>query len=244
VTIDYGKLAHNSLNSFVATVQKAIKSSDYDLILAGGDSGSIMAWITEVIYTELGKVAPQKIVLPSYRHSDDAETILFDNRIFKSDITLSITNPKRILFVDDEIGEGNTIRGVLSVLAEVITSRPKVTLIAENEDFDPSLVEGWEVEHLIPQMRAEGVFNAISYITPARFEDPVKLLLAPLIHNLNDKNVMATLLNLPIKQWNDGQPEFSWRYRDLCLEKLAGFAETQTEYQAYLKGLIHEQIAH
>ncbi len=69
---NYNKLAHASLNLFASTTGDVLSSKKYDLILAGGDSGSIMAWIVEAIYKETEQKPPQKLVLPIYRHADYA----------------------------------------------------------------------------------------------------------------------------------------------------------------------------
>jgi len=242
---DYNKLAHNSLNKFVATVYKAINDNEYDLILAGGDSGNIMAWITEVIYQELRLAVPKKITLPTYRHSDEAETIIFDNRILKSQINKSVIDKKltNVLFVDDEVGEGNTIRGFLSALAEVTTDRPVVTFIAENEDFEPQSVPGWKIDFRIPQPKVDKVWNAISYILPyVDFVIPTKNVLEPVMSELNDKQVMTTLLNLPLKEWDNGHPRFTWKYINLCNKKISNFKDLQAGVQKYMREQISEQI--
>lgn len=237
--INYGQCANNSLQSFVLCVRSALKANHYDLLLAGGDSGNIMVWITQQVYKHLSQPAPKVVVLPTYRHVDEAETILFDNRVLSKFINpADVRDIKKVLIVDDEVGEGNTLRGILTSLSEVSTERPAVTFVAENEDFDAASVPGWTIDFRVPQMRVEGVFNAISYIIPGEFEAPIKRVLASSLVDLNDKQVMAALLDLPLKVWNDGAPEFTMRYRDLCAAELDNFHGLQAGFQAFMSSQI------
>lgn len=240
---DYDKLAHNSLRFFVETVSATISGTKYDLILAGGDSGNIMAWITNAIYEEKGLSAPETIVLPIYRHVDAAETVLFDNRIFKSQVILPANRLENILIVDDEVGVGNTLNGLLQTLAEVTQDKPKITFIAEDDGFDASKIAGWDITFMPPQPKVKDVFNAVSYIVPYwEYQVPVKKVLEPILVDMNDKHVMATLLDLPIKQWNDGKPEFTYAFRDECMEKIDNFTDTQQNFQAFVRENIKKAL--
>lgn len=241
---DYDTLAHDSLRLFVEAVSTAISGKKYDLILAGGDSGNIMAWITNAIYDEKGLSAPQTIVLPTYRHADYAETVLFDNRILKPQLILPPKRLENILIVDDEVEVGNTINGLLQTLAEVTQDKPKVTFIAEDDGFDASKIAGWDITFMPPQQKVKDVFNAVSYIVPYwEYQVPVKKVLEPLFVDMNDKHVMAALLNLPIKQWNDGKPEFTFVFRDECMEKIDNFAEMQQNFQAFVRANITKALS-
>lgn len=236
---DYYKLSHNSFTLFVQMVRQAATNNKYDLILAGGDSGSIMTWITNAVYENLNISPPPRIVLPVYRHADYAETILFDNKTLKLKLVLPKVKLENILLVDDEAGTGNTARGLLETLGAVTNDRPKVTFIAEDDGFDASKITGWKLDFKPPQLKVKDVYNAVSYIVPYdEFQLPVKAVLNPIVKDLNDKHVMATLLNLPIKEYNDGQPEFTFQFRDECLSQIEAFPNMQQRFQDFIRNEI------
>ncbi len=80
---DYSHLAHESFAAFVKTVAANVEKHHYDLILAGVTLAIIAAWIANQVFSTLQGEAPPTSVIPVYRHSDEAETILFDNRIWR-----------------------------------------------------------------------------------------------------------------------------------------------------------------
>lgn len=239
---DYDQLSHTSLALFVREVNRAIEAQAYDLILGGGDSGNIMVWITQEVYVELQVNCPDTLVLPTYRHADYAETVLFDNRLLKELVHLPNGKLKHILLVDDEVGTGNTIRGILGAVGELTDSKPVITFIAEDDGFDSSRVTGWDVDFRPPQPKVKDVYNAVSYIVPFDYEAPVKRVLEPAVEDLNDKHVMVTLLDLPIKLWNNGSPIFTYQYRDLCLEEIPGFADIQQRFQDFMREQVRDVL--
>jgi hypothetical protein len=72
-----------SLQAFVLAVASVASKQNFDLLLAGGDSGQFTAWIAVKVINQVAPAAPAKCVLPIYRHADYEETILFDNALFK-----------------------------------------------------------------------------------------------------------------------------------------------------------------
>ena len=232
---DYDKLSRNSLALFVKELHRAISKTPYDLVLAGGDSGNIMAWITKTVYGRLQVSPPPIVTIPIYRHADYAETILFDNKILSSQISLSESSLKNILIVDDEVGVGNTFKGLLDALGGATSEKPSVTFIAEDDGFDASKIIGWNIDFRPPQAKVKDVYNAVSYIIPQEYELPVRKVLEPIVEDTNDKHIMATLLNLPIKEYNDGHPEFTFKYRDKCLEQIDNFESLQKDFQDFIR---------
>ena len=239
---DYDKLSRNSLSLFVKEVRQAISETTYDLILAGGDSGNIMAWITKAVYEHLEIASPQIIVLPIYRHADYAETILFDNKVLSTQIALNESTLNNILVVDDEVGSGNTVKGLLDALSGATADNPNVTFIAEDDGFDASKINGWNIDFKSPQAKVKDVYNAVSYIIPQEYELPVRKILEPIVEDTNDKHIMTTLLNLPIKEYNEGHPEFTFRFRDECLKQIDNFDALQKDFQDFIRNEISKSL--
>ncbi len=119
-----------------------------------------------------------------------------------------------VLIVDDEV-EGATPFVVFWRPGERVIDNPTVTFIAEDGGFNATNIpDQWKLDFQPSKQREKTVFNAISYILPAEFADPVRDALTGIVPWLNAKHVMLTLLNLPIKVMSDNQPSFTFRYRD------------------------------
>lgn len=238
--IGFSQIGRDSLKAYVQTIQKLIEHDEqFDIIAAAGDSGQLAARITEEVYTLLGKPVPPKLVAPIYRHADEAETILFDNKVLASQFASWKNKPlTNALFVDDEIGSGNAARGILDLLLELSPSVQSLTIVAEDGSFDcPPEIRGVQTRFIPTRTRVPGVYNAISYTVPWKFQEPLKTALAD-EPDLNDKQVMCTLLNLPTKEFNDGQPEFNNRLIKQAQDAIPNFTELQKEYQEYFAATI------
>lgn len=240
---DLPRIGQDSLKAFVQTVKQLAKSGEpFSAITAAGDSGQLAARITEEVYRQLGKPVPPKLVAPIYRHADEAETVLFDNTIFAPQFEEWKTKPlNNILFVDDEIGSGNAVRGMLDLLLELSSSIQSLTIVAEDGGFNcPPEIHGVKAMFIPTRQRVPNVYNAISYTVPWRFQKPLKEVLAN-EPDLNDKQIMCTLLNLPTKEFNNGKPEFNNRLVERA-SKLPDFNVLQNEYQEYFTEQIAELV--
>lgn len=234
-SVDFFQVGQASLGVYVQTIQNLIKQGEqFDVIAAAGDSGQLTARITEEVYKVLGKPVPPKLVAPIYRHADEAETILFDNKIlapqFSSRKDKLLSN---VLFVDDEIGGGNAARGILDLLLELNPDIQTFTIVAEDGGFNcPSKIRGVKTRFIPTRSRVPGVYNAISHTVPRKFHEPLKTVLAD-EPDLNDKQIMCTLLHLPTKEFNNGKPEFNERLITQAQQTLPNFPDLQKEYQEY-----------
>lgn len=241
-TIDFAQIGQDSLKAYVQTIQKLIEQDEqFDVITAAGDSGQLATRITEEIYKALGKSVPPKLVAPIYRHADEAEIILFDNSILAPQFTDWKTKPfKKVLFVDDEIGGGNAVGGMLDLLLEMNPDIQSITIVAEDGGFYcPPEIHGVKAMFIPTRQRIPGVYSAISYTVPWKFQEPPKRVLAD-EPGLNDRQVMCTLLNLPTKEFRGGKPEFNDRLIERARAKLPDFTALQKEYQEYFTKQIAE----
>lgn len=237
------QIGRDSLRAFVQTIKKLAESgTSFDVIAAAGDSGQLAARITEEVYKALGKPVPPTLVAPVYRHADEAETVLFDNSVLASQFEGWKTKPlKNVLFVDDEIGGGNAVRGMLDLLLKINPDMQSITIVAEDGGFNcPPEIRGVKTVFIPTRQRVPEVYNAISYTVPWRLQKPLKEVLAD-EPDLNDKQVMCTLLNLPTKEFNDGKPEFNNRLIEHA-SKLPDFDALQNKYQEYFTQQIAELV--
>jgi hypothetical protein len=234
--------AARSLAAFVAAI-KRLDLRSYDLVFGAGDSGQIMAWITRTIYEELGIAEPPFIVMPIYRHADEAETILFDNNIFSEELKSAVSrNPvNEVLFVDDEIGGGSAAAASIKLIEACLgKDKRHYTIVAEDGGFDVRAVfTGLDVDFVPTKKREEGVFNAVAYLPDLELREEIEALLGDKVECYTAKTAMLTLLDLPIKEFNDGRPAFTYRYRDMVGREVEDFERKQNDFQRQLRELIN-----
>jgi len=240
--IDLSKVGQESLQAYIHTIKNLIENSEpFDAIIAAGDSGQLTARITEEVYKAVGKAASPPLVAPIYRHADEAETILFDNKVlapqFESWKSKLLNN---VLFVDDEIGGGNAVRGAIDFLFDLTPNVQRITIVAEDGGFDcPPEIRGVKATFVPTRKRTPNIFNAISYNVPREFKEPLQKVLAD-EPDLNDKQIMCTLLSLPTKEFHDGHPEFNERLIERVKARLPEFKGMQQRYGEYFQAQIRE----
>ncbi len=242
--INFSQVGQDSLKAYVRTIKHLIeKNEHFDAIVAAGDSGQLTARITEEVYKALGKPVPLTLTAPIYRHADEAETILFDNTSLAPQFVSWKNKPlDNILFVDDEIGVGNAVRGMLDLLLELAPNIQALTIVAEDGGFDcPVEIRGVKTTFISTQKRIPHVFNAISYSVPWEFKEPLNKVLAD-EPGLNDKQIMCTLLGLPTKEFHDGHPEFNERLIERAEARLPELKDMQQRYEKYFQNQIGEYV--
>lgn len=236
--MNYNEIGHESLEAFVRTTQKAIETTPFDHLLAASDSGQLATHITTEIYDVLEMPAPPTFIAPIFRHVDKERTVLFDN-------TTQTTNFgkwrnrafNRTLFVDDEIWHGNTLRGILDLVMSLNVHIESLDIIAEDGGFSTE-----SIPHIIPitftppKPRIQEIYNAFSYTIPDEFHLPVFDALGDA--DLNHKQIMCTLLGLPVKSRPGGKPCFSTHLIDSAGEKLSDFDAHQASYREWLRETI------
>ena len=240
--IDFSQIGQESLQAYIHTVKNLIENSEpFDAIVAAGDSGQLTARITEEVYKAVRKTTPSRLVTPIYRHADEAETILFDNKVlaprFESWKSKPLVN---VLFVDDEVGSGNVVRGMLDLLLELAPDIQHLTIVAEDGGFDcPPEIRGVKTTFMPTQKRIPNIYNAISQNIPSELKVPLDKVLSDEPY-LNNKQTMCTLLNLPTKEFKAGRPEFNERLIERAKARLPEFKVMQSQYQEHFQAQIRE----
>ena len=240
----YDKIGHESLSAFVKTVQKVIlENNDFDHIISASDSGNLAVYIVNEIYKILNKKIPNQFIFPIFRHIDKERTIIFDNTIQKNAyLNLKNSNFGDILFVDDEIWHANTLNGVLDLLVSLSIKIKSLTIIAEDGGFKyQSSMRGIPTKYIRTKYRVPEIYNAFSYIIPSDFQNLLKEILKnePM---LNQKQIMCTLLNLPVKARVNNVPYFSTHLIDLANTNIPKFREIQIKYEKWFKNIIKSYI--
>lgn len=226
---------HESLEAFVRTTQEVITDDPFDSILAASDSGQLAAHITNSVYTALDLTPPPTFVAPIFRHVDKARTVIFDN----SQQAVSFPewrgyNFKKSLFTDDEIWRGNTLNGMLDLVMALNVQIADLTVVAEDGGFvHEDNIRGIPLRYVSPKRRVQEIYNAFSYTIPDEYYWPVKQALAD-EPDINHKQVMCTLLGLPVKDRLHGMPYFSPRLLGKVATNLPHFASYQQAFNGWL----------
>ena len=238
--IELQKIGQDSLMAFVRTVAEIIRGNSFDYVLTASDSGNLASRITEYIYQESHIRTPPIMALPISRHADKERTIEFDNTVLASQYK-QWRNIKsgQCLFVDDEIWHGVTLKGYMDVL-NVLGSLPEsCTIVAEDGGFVcPETLYGIKMKFIPTKERIPTVYNSFSHTIPKRF---INALLP--IQFANDKQMMCTLLGLPVKALANGLPTFDDTLIRQSNLRITHFTDIQYEYEQWLRNTIKHYLA-
>lgn len=238
------EIGKKSLIAFSETLNKLLRLEKFDLIIGAGDSGQVMVWLVKEIYKVLSQKLPETIVLPVYRHADEAETILFDNNIFANDLNsrINLKNTKNILFVDDEVGSGTVVNAVANLIQSAAgdNEERELTVVAENREYQlGNSIFGIKINFVPSRNVEKGIYNAISYIVPQNLRLKIKNAIKDLVEYPNEKLALNVLLGLPIKKFNNGNPEFSDQYTDILNDRIKDFEQMRSAFENNFKSTIN-----
>ena len=130
------ELAQSRIKMFAAAVTRQLvdEKEVFDLIVAAGNSGLFMMQIVKRVYQSLGIKLPHTITLPIYRFKTvDEKQIINDNSNLKEYVKAQTNNISsqrlNILFVDDEIMTGLTVKASLELILDTL---PELVVLISN----------------------------------------------------------------------------------------------------------------
>ncbi|MBN2016360.1 phosphoribosyltransferase [Candidatus Dojkabacteria bacterium] len=250
-----GEISLEHLKKYIEKICWLIHEKKYkfDLIIAAGDSGIGMVEITKLIYKRLGKPFPQVLKFPIYRYypgSEELEKNEFDNDHLIPELKRQLNRISRveeILFVDDEIGQGNTARIsielILSVLKCLELRKEKLlyVIVAEDQGFEVDSIKlGVRVEFYPFASEIKGLNNIVSYNIPYKIYSPIRKIYEDT--ELESKAMMNVLLDQPVKEFNNGKPRFTYKYNKILKRKIGNFEKLQKEYREFLRDFIENAL--
>jgi len=121
------ELARSKLSRFARKLRELTKYGSFHLLVAGGNSGIVTAYIAKFVFEELKIDVPPMVLIPFYRFEPDHphdESYRVKICAFSANVKKQLeTVPQheaitRVLFVDDEMGSGSTMAGVLTLVKE------------------------------------------------------------------------------------------------------------------------------
>ena len=229
------KFGENHLKSFFEKLEEVISKNTFDLIVGAGNSGAGMTKLVKIYFDVKHKKCPKTIKIPFYRSWQKPDLNFLEKETRKR---LDKTKVKSILFVDDEIGKGETFNGVMGLLVKIIkpTKKLKVYLIAETKGIKRSFrVANCEV-HFNPFARsiAKKMYNIITYCVPLEINRVLEN--HPELEQSQKFNI---LLSEPIKEIKNHKPYYTHKWETILNNKVKNFKIQQEKLVCFVKNKIN-----
>jgi len=240
-----------NLSEFVKSIKRLVidESIDFDLIIGAGDSGASMVKIAEIVFQELHLSVPKTLLIPFFRFSqkDVARGEIFNSiDVYVSEATKVISGfsqIRNILFVDDEIGQGRTVDGVIKVLEKVIPDAGNINfyILAEDHGFNSDSIKSEIAIHFVPfSLFQKRINNAISYIIPYEIEKKITDRFTD--REIGSKVRMNSLFELPSKELKDNTPFWSYEILGKIKKEIPNYYKLQLDFENYIHSIIKKII--
>jgi len=251
--IDTGKEGAKRLYAYCRILKDFLVAKEivFDYLVSGGNSGIAMSEIALIVYDELKLPRPLTVRTPFYRYLPnhrDEEQFRFNHTIYFDAIKNQLTHtrsPENILFVDDEISQGNTALGMYnlmerSLLEQGMKSDFKYYITAEDQGFTPP-ANNDRIFFSPFAKEIDGFNNLIFCVVPYNFERPIIECFS------NDSKFSFhkrtnLLLDLPIKDFNNGKPIYTTAPLEKAKKNISNFVGLQNEFRKYLTHEIHKAL--
>ncbi len=238
--------AEQRFRQFVLTIQSLVLAQNiqFDLLVAGGNTGLVMADLTRRIYARLGLGAPRELLLPIYRYDPgfrDDPAHRFDNSCLWPEVEQAMRGCRalrNVLFVDDEIGLGITALTLLDFVQrwrreQLAADGFDYYVVAEDQGFEPrGGPPGVEV-HFAPYAgEIDGWNNVIANIVPPKYTQPLEQVFPEATLPFHQR--LNLLLNLPIKELVDGKPRYGSGPLEAARASIPALGDLQAGFQRWL----------
>jgi hypothetical protein len=241
------ELAFSRIKMFTAALYRRLidEKEEFDLIVSAGNSGLYMMEITKMLFKELQIELPQTLVLPIHRFEDDGK-IINDNLSLKGYIEKQIKHlpPNlNILFIDDEIMMGLTVKAALELLIQTFAEIKELrcVIIAENHFFE------WHYN--MPKIRInyfsysrliQGLNGNIGYFIPKKlFLELISFI--PEIKSYN--HAMAIVIGGGLKtKDNDETPFYDFTITNRILKKHSDYMHEKNSLIKELNRLVFQGV--
>lgn len=248
--------AQRRTKRFIKQIKSLIPKNDFDFILAPGNSGLMMAKITEFIYWNLKIKIPSIVKIPIYLRDVKGTRIKFDNSVLASDIKNQIKHVKHIksvLLVDDELGEKDpkTVRECIKLIQTAGKAKSDtctVFVVAEGQKGKLYRVKslGCNIRYFPFAKQTKewhGVNNFVSYGIPRHIQKEIRKFYSD--KKLSATEMFCSLLGEPTREkgkLRNGKPYFSYKWTGLLKKKVKSFKTLQKEFEKHIKNLVRETV--
>lgn len=244
------QLAESRIRMFAAALYRQLVDEKVtpDVLLAAGNSGLFMTEIAKKVFEEANILLPPTVTIPLFRYQKQGEQFVSDNNQsllenVKHQVRSVTKDDLQILFIDDELMTGQTVRIALSLL---FSARPTLQhihciTIAEHHFFE------WHYH--IPKVSLnffayarliQGLNGNISHLIPEDFFEEIKQTI-PQVESYN--HAMAILIGGALKQKDSANIPFYNRELVIKLQsKIPQYEKKKEELQNEISELVKEGI--
>ncbi len=243
------ELAESRIKRFVFALCRQLFEFDesFDLIMGGGNSGLFMTEITKIVFEKTNLNLPKVITIPIVRYKPGTENNskeLFDN---SSLLTLAKEKledtkaPKNILFVDDEVMTGTSLRDSLHIIEQIYPNqRFDVTLIAEHHFFEWHYkLSNFSVRFFAYALLIRGLNGNIGYIVNESIFEQIQKIIPEA--NTSYK-ALTILLGGGLKNAEEGKPFYDTTVVTKLIEAGFEFEKEKLRVVGEIEQLITEAI--
>ena len=244
--------AYRNFKGFVAVLYYLLvkEGKSFDLLVGGGNSGSGIVSLAELVYKRLKQPIPTTLRIPIQRYkkpgiiwSDDSKDY-YDNRVLLGDIQsqLKDTDVRSVLYVDDETsGVGLTVKTALQLIQEFVGSKQlKYTIVTEDayklrwNNTKSIQIDSYSFSRATPEL-----FSVLFYVLPWKIE---KSMTEQIGKEIDVKSLVCILLDAPLREKVAGKPKFGYELHKLAKVKISNLEELKKEFISHLNSLIEEGV--
>lgn len=244
-------LAKHYLERFTKHIASLINADHnvFDLIIAAGNSGLASAWITTKVYEALDITPPPVIKVPIMRFIGNDNSKLYNNSslltYIKQNLDKYSHDLNNILFVDDEIRYGSTVKNSMNLIMKWHNDAKKTNMITCTVVADEFGGFNWNPPYknltikFSPFIKHTSKYkNIILYNIPPDIFYRLKPFLNK--HKLEDRLAINLLLDLPVKEKKADidPPSFTFKYNQLISEEYRDIEQMKKATVAYITSQI------
>lgn len=236
---------------FIIKIKSLIKNNNFDVILAPGNSGIMMAKLTSMTYSNLNLKCPPIIKFATYLRNRFGKLIHFDNSIIIPDIKKElkdVKNIEKILYVDDDVNCANprTFKETISILkkaaGEKLSKKATVFVVVEGrrrgglKRVKRLNIRIKYMPFVLITKEWKAISNFVSYGIPWNIQLVVRKYYSDKV--VDSKELFSILLKEPIRDFRNNKPILSHRQENKMKRKIKGFNNIQREFEKHIKSLI------
>ncbi len=250
--------AQRRTKQFVRKVHTLIQKTNFDIIIAAGNSGLMMTKLTKLTYKQLNLKMPLVVKIPIYLRDKRGVRNRFDNSVLipavKKQLS-AVDKIENILFVDDELSEKDpktfreSIKLIKTAGKDKVSTQLKVFVVAEGGELGElrrTKVLKCEIKY-IPFAKQtkewKGVTNFVAYEIPWSIKKQVLEVYSD--DELSAAELFCTLIGEPIRikgELRNGKPFFSNKFEILLKRDVKNFEGLQAEFEEHLVRLVNGAI--
>jgi len=257
------KLAECHLRDFVRTIHNlvVIDGVKFDLIIGPGNSGLVMLKITELIFDHCKWKFPPQLKLPIQRYMKGTDGELHNNISLMpcaKEQMHGISSLTNVLFVDDEMGKGTTVKASLALMRAAANSKLLKLSYEQNHCHIVVELRDWPLSFGIPVVRPfihhfATMSNLhrnkviVNYLRPPAILDDIEKFLKSL--DTDNEKFGDKCLNIALGTQSkvydhnlDVPPVFTEQLNEKAKAKLPGLDDIRANFRDYLSELIKEAL--